>query len=176
MTEIDYPICIRVDALYADETPTCRLREAIALTLQQHQIPPGTGVTMLVTDDESVRKLNKRFRGVDAPTDVLSFPTVDDLNELREPGEEEPYLGDIVVAFPYTAAQAQEDGHAIADVLVLLAVHGTLHLLGYDHDTPQHQAEMWARQEALLSGLGVPGKVMPPLYDFPAEGDEDETI
>jgi len=175
MTERDYVICVRVDALYAEATPSCRLREAIALTLRHGQIPPCTGVTLLVTDDESVHKLNKRFRGVDAPTDVLSFPAVDDLSELVQAGEEEPYLGDVVVAFPYTAAQAQEDGHDIGDVLVLLAVHGTLHLLGYDHDTPQRQAEMWARQESLLRELGVPPGVMPPLYDFPAEDDDEAT-
>ncbi len=175
MTEHQYDVCVRVDALYAEATPTCRLQEAIALTLQHYQVPPRTGVTLLITDDESVRKLNRRFRGVDAPTDVLSFPAVEDLSELEQPGEEGPYLGDMVVAFPYTAAQAREDGHNIADVLVLLAVHGTLHLLGYDHDTPQNQADMWARQEALLRMLGVPASVMPPLYDFPAEDEDNET-
>ncbi len=169
-----YCICVRVDDAYADQTSTCLIRRAIALTLEQHKVAPDTGVTLLVTNDDDVRKLNRRFRGVDAPTDVLSFPTMDEESgEHLPPGfEEDPYLGDILIAFPYTAEHAQEDGHDLEHVLALLAVHGTLHLLGYDHDTAVRQAKMWTVQEMLLEHLAVPATVIPPQYDFSLEDVE----
>ena len=118
-----YAICVRVDDEFADAAPTCRLREAIAVTMRAHHVPPDAGATLLVTGDDEIRKLNRRFRGVDSPTDVLSFPAVDDPGDVLSSTEPEPYLGDIVVAFPYTAAHAEQDGHALEDVLILLAVH-----------------------------------------------------
>ncbi|MBN1967712.1 MAG: rRNA maturation RNase YbeY [Anaerolineae bacterium] len=163
-----YSICLRVDPEYKAHTPTVRLREAIALVLDQHEVSPRCGLTLLVTGDEAVQKLNLRYLGIDAPTDVLSFPTGDD----DMPGGEDadaPYLGDIIIAYPYTAHHAELDGHAIGDVLVLLAAHGTLHLLGYDHDTAGNQAEMWQEQEAILVRLGVPVAVLPPPADLPLE-------
>ncbi len=172
MTTSHYTICVRVDDAYAEQTPTCLVRKAIALTLDRHEVHPRTGVTLLVTGDEEVQKLNRLYRDVDAPTDVLSFPASEE-GEGALPGlDEEPYLGDIVVAFPYTALHAREDGHLIDHVLTLLAVHGTLHLLGYDHDSREAQAEMWAQQQAVLEQLAIPASVMPPFYDFP---DETET-
>ncbi len=169
--QMPYAIAVQVDDVYADQVPTCLLRRAVTHTLHQHGVPPTTGLTLLVTSDEDVRKLNKRFRGVDAATDVLSFPADD--TDLDLPGfEEEPYLGDIIIAFPYTAYHAEEDGHPIRDVLALLAVHGTLHLLGYDHDNAERQAEMWAAQAAVLKAVDVPLSVIPPPAD---SFDEDES-
>ncbi len=164
MTE-QYAINVRVDDEFAERTPTCRLRDAIARTLDQFEVEPGIGVTLLVTDDRAVQKLNQRFRAVDAPTDVLSFPAGEAI------ADEEPYLGDIVVAFPYTAVHAEADGFPLEDVLVLLAVHGSLHLLGFDHDTIDNQVEMWAVQRETMGQLGASLDVVPPLYDFPVEDD-----
>ena len=167
MNEAQYCICVRVEEAYSGEVPTCKLREAVTHTLAVHDIAPSTGVTILVTDDEAVRKLNARYRGVDAPTDVLSFPAEED--DLPPGLEEDPYLGDILIAYPYTAAQAGEEGHDLRDVLVLLAVHGALHLLGFDHDDAEHQAAMWDAQAAILQTLGVPAVVIPAPHDFSTE-------
>ena len=173
MTSDTFAICVRVDDAYAEQTPTCLLRRAISLTLERHDVPVTAGVTLLVTGDEDVQKLNRRFRDVDAPTDVLSFPSME-AGESPMPGvEEEPYLGDIIVAFPYTALHAHEDGHAIEHVLALLAVHGTLHLLGYDHDDADAQAEMWDLQAEVLTALEIPIEVIPPLYSFDVDEDDD---
>lgn len=136
-----------------------RLQQAAALVLARHEGDSDSDVTIALTDDESVADLNLQYRGVDAPTDVLSFPMDADLpNESK-------YLGDLVIAYGYTVAQAEREGHALADSLTLLVVHGTLHLLGYDHDTPEHRAEMWAAQEAALVALGVPVEIVPALED-----------
>jgi probable rRNA maturation factor len=95
---------------------------------------------------------------VDAPTDILSFPAepLPDLPpELADLNDEPPYLGDLIIAYPYTRRQAEDSGHALEDELVLLVIHGTLHLLGYDHDTPDNEERMWSAQAELLAEAGV---------------------
>jgi probable rRNA maturation factor len=89
----------------------------------------GRAVTLCLVSDRSMRELNRRFRGKDVPTDVLSFPAGE------APVEDEPHLGDIVIAVPVAARQARERGHTLARELELLALHGFLHLAGYDHET-----------------------------------------
>ncbi len=131
------------------------LQQAIECVLAAEQV---TGdVTVLITDDETVAKLNQDFLDRSGPTDVLSFPTIDDNQDFVLPPEESTdYLGDIVIALPYTQRQAQQLGRPLSAELALLCIHGVLHLLGYDHATPDEQAEMWRRQDAIMSGLGLP--------------------
>lgn len=133
-----------------------RLQEAARIVLARHEGDSESDLTIAFTDDESIVDLNYQYRGVDAPTDVLSFPME------SMPGETN-YLGDLVIAYPYAAAQAQREGHALDDSLALLVVHGTLHLLGYDHDTPEHRADMWAAQEMALLALGISPEIVPAL-------------
>lgn len=159
-------ICVRVEDAYTDQVPTCHLRQAIAFTLERHQALTETGVTLLVTDDEAVQRLNQRYLGIDRPTDVLSFPAGEEMVPCME---QAPYLGDIIIAFPYTAARARKEGQDLQHVLILLAVHGTLHLLGFDHDTDENLAAMWTEQGTILTALDVPPSVIPAPYDFPSE-------
>jgi probable rRNA maturation factor len=144
-----------------EDLPTDRIIEAIRLVLDRHEVEAGTTVSVVVTDDEHVRQLNIEFRDVDAATDILSFPA-DPLPEEIE--DEAPYLGDLIIAYPYTQHEAAEAGHDINDELVLLVVHGTLHLLGYDHDNDENQNQMWMAQSELLAQLGVPIDV--PRFTF----------
>ena len=153
-----YQIEIQNDAEYAlDEH---RLVDAAQTTLV-HYAPEGSfALTVAVVDDDDVKALNRQYRGVDAPTDVLSFPAGVPPVQI----DDEPhYLGDLVIAYPYAAAQAAHEGHALNDSLALLVAHGTLHLLGYDHDTQEHRAEMWAAQETVLKALGIPVEMVPAL-------------
>lgn len=136
-----------------------RLRQAVQVVAAQHPQAAGSEMSIVITDNGRVRALNKAHRGLDAPTDVLSFPAEPLPPELNET----PYLGDLVIAYPYAQQQAQRAGHALADSLALLVVHGTLHLLGYDHDTPERRAAMWAQQEAALVQLGISPQIVPPL-------------
>ncbi len=165
-----YAVCMRVDDEFAASVPTCRMRAAVLHLLEAYDVAQGTGLTLLVTDDEAVQKLNARYRGVDSPTDVLSFPADDD--DLPPDLEEAPYLGDILVSYPYTARHAQQDRLPVEDVLVLLAIHGTLHLLGFDHDNAENQAAMWEAQANALQALGISAQVMPAPYDYSGEDDE----
>jgi len=123
----------------------------VLAALVYHDVPPGE-VAVVVSDDASLQELNRRFRAVDAPTDVLAFP-----NESRGPFVNAPdqprYLGDVILSYPRAEEQAAEAGHSALDELQLLTVHGVLHLLGYDDQEETARAEMWAAQEAILDLL-----------------------
>ncbi len=133
--------------------------EAVEATLQWHALDSGV-VSLLITDDLQMRTFNRDYRGIDAPTDVLSFSQQDELmptggaipDELAQ--ELARQLGDLIIALPYTQHQAQRYGTTLASELRLLSVHGTLHLLGYDHATVQEKAAMWRVQDAILTKLG----------------------
>lgn len=129
------------------------LRRAVEEVLRRQGAPPRSGLSLVITGEDEVHKLNAQFRGVDAPTDVLSFPA----GPAPVPeAEAYPYLGDIIIAYPRAADQAAQAGHDVEAELLLLVVHGALHLLGFDHDTNEAQAEMWAVQQAALEAIGAP--------------------
>lgn len=110
-------------------------------------------VTVRVTGDRELRRLNRQFLGEDAPTDVLSFPT----GEL-----EAGYLGDLALSWPAVLRQAAEYGHPPEVEAALLAVHGLLHLLGWDHATPAEEREMTTLALACLDRSGLrpaPGRL-----------------
>ena len=107
-------------------------------------------VVVLLTDDETVRDLNARFRDKDRPTNVLSFPAA----EMTLPGQA-PHLGDLVLAFGVCAAEAETQGKSLADHLSHLTVHGVLHLLGRDHEIEAEAEEMEAEERTILASLGV---------------------
>jgi probable rRNA maturation factor len=92
--------------------------------------------------------LNRQYLGVDAPTDVLSFP----VGEV-DPESEALYLGDILISYPQALAQAEAAGHPVQAELQLLVVHGTLHLLGYDHAEEDEKTLMWKAQDEILARL-----------------------
>lgn len=106
-------------------------------------------LSVVVTDDETVRELNRRYLGIDTPTDVLSFGLdseeafVTPTAGLRQPGE-------IVIAFPTAVRQAEQARHSLDDELAHLLVHGVLHLLGYDHESSGDAKAMREREEAIL--------------------------
>jgi probable rRNA maturation factor len=114
----------------------------------------GAALTILLTDDDYVRELNRHYRAEDATTDVLSFPAGAPL-----PGDTDAagYLGDIAIAVPTAERQAAAKGHATPAELQLLAVHGVLHLLGHDHLDAAEKTAMWQEQAAVLRRLGLEG-------------------
>ena len=120
----------------------------------------GEGLSLLLTDDEAVRRLNARFRQQDKPTNVLSFPA---------PQNPERFLGDVALAFGVCAREAQEQGKPLAHHLQHLVAHGVLHLLGYDHMNDAEAEEMEGLERAVLAGLGIPDPYVA------GEGDHDRT-
>ena len=107
-------------------------------------------VAVVLTDDEQLRELNHRYLGVDAATDVLSFPSGE-----TDPDTGEIYLGDVVISIPRAEVQATAAGHQLEAEVQLLVVHGVLHLLGYDHAEATGKADMWAAQGRALTALGL---------------------
>ena len=101
------------------------------------------GVSLLFTDDEAVRELNNRYRGLDSSTDVLSFPS-----------GEAGFLGDIAISVPRAQQQAAEYGHPLAREVAFLTVHAMLHLFGYDHIEEADEAKMRKRQREILKNAG----------------------
>lgn len=106
----------------------------------------------MLTDDARVAELNKEYRGVDGPTDVLSFAMTEGDDFAR--GEDEPaMLGDVVISVETAQRQADEQGHSLSDEVDFLLIHGLLHLLGYDHADPEQERIMFAKQEEVLGRL-----------------------
>ncbi len=127
------------------------LLERASLAALQHQgLPSDTDLSIVVEGDEKLHELNKEFLGVDRPTDVLSFPS-----DEVDPETGRSYLGDIIISYPRAEAQAQAAGHPVEAELQLLVVHGTLHLIGYDHADPEEKRQMWAVQKEILDSLEV---------------------
>ncbi|MCL4869233.1 MAG: rRNA maturation RNase YbeY [Anaerolineae bacterium] len=125
------------------------IRQAAAAALTHQNVSPPVGLTILLADDDTLHQLNRDYRGVDGPTDVLSFPLA-----AEQPGSGVLYLGDIAISVPYADRQAAAEGHPLLAELQLLTVHALLHLLGYDHTEPQEKADMWAAQAEILHSLG----------------------
>lgn len=120
---------------------------AAALAALAHQGAPPGALTIRLTGDTELKRLNRDFLGHDYATDVLSFPS-----EAIEAGLR--YFGDLALSLPRAAAQAKAGGHSLKAELQLLVVHGVLHLLGHDHATRRQQARMWAAQAEILTNLG----------------------
>lgn len=147
-------IDVDLDPSLASNPEAAWFRGLLSRVLDALGQSPKVGLTLLVTTDERVHDLNLRYRQVDAPTDVLSFPAGEDAAFVTPEGLP-PYLGDIVISWPTVRRQAAEHAHDVEDELALLVVHGVLHLLGYDHQGAKDQRVMWAKQADILAGLGI---------------------
>ena len=140
-----------------------RLQQAVVVTMHHEGYPSGAVLSVVIVDNAAVKAMNRQYRGIDAPTDVLSFPAdAPPVPDLNEP----PYLGDLIIAYPYTADRARVEGHALMDSLMVLVVHGTLHLLGYNHDTPEKRAAMWSVQDEILRKLEISPVIVPGLESY----------
>ena len=104
-------------------------------------------ITILVVDDQAIHTMNREYRGIDRPTDVLSFTAAEGEAVLAIP---DGFLGDIAISLPRAEAQAEEYGHSLLRELSFLAVHGFYHLLGYDHMTEEDEKIMFSKQEEVL--------------------------
>lgn len=130
------------------------LRRAITCALEPEGLAGDVEVSLVLTDDPSVRKLNAAYRGIDSTTDVLSFPMEGgEGTRFVSPSDAVKQLGDIVISVPKAQEQAVEYGHSFERELAYLTVHGLLHLLGYDHEEEMEREAMRAKEESALRGL-----------------------
>lgn len=148
-------IDIQVEAAYLEQAPAEHLRR-VAEAVLRYESAADAELTVVIADDLLLRQLNRDYRGIDAPTDVLSFAAQEDSEGdavFVSAPEATNYLGDVIISFPTAQRQAEAEGHPVLDELSLLVVHGVLHLFGYDHADEQEEADMWARQAAILASV-----------------------
>lgn len=144
---IDDGICAKVDKNL--------IKKSIIKTLIQGEKNPNQIIcTLVISDNKLIQYLNKKYLNIDRVTDVLAFPA----NET-DPETGNQYLGDIVISFPQLIKQSNENDRDYSEELVLLCVHGTLHLLGFDHDNEKSRNKMWALQETIIQDLGYSSNI-----------------
>lgn len=151
--------CVEVDVDHAvPETrsvDTQLVVDAIVRILTMEQVASPASVNVMLTGDGTLRRLNRRFAGDDHATDVLAFPATEaaghhrDMQDMQDAG----FLGDIAVSVPRVACQARDHGVSATYELAMLAIHGTLHLLGYDHATPDEERVMFGKTDVALAQL-----------------------
>lgn len=131
------------------------LERAAKAALEHQSASPDSDLTVVLTDDARIQELNRDYLGIDAPTDVLSFPASETDGSEIDPETGSPYLGDILISLPYAARSAAKAGHPLEAEVQLLVVHGVLHLLGHDHAKVREKARMWKAQAEILESLGL---------------------
>jgi probable rRNA maturation factor len=157
------------------------LQSIVEKTLTADNMPPNVELSLVITGQERIQELNREYRGLDKPTDVLSFA----MSEQKEEDKSKPFLnsadgtldsrtdvitsplfdnfigppdgflhlGEVIISYPQASIQAQEQGHSIKIELATLIVHGVLHILGYDHEKPEMEPAMKAREKEILDSL-----------------------
>lgn len=132
--------------------PRDLIERATRAALKHHapREPLDSELTIVLTDDARLKELNRDYLGIDAPTDVLSFPASE-----TDPETGARYIGDILISIPRAQAQATAARHPLESEVQLLVVHGVLHLLGHDHSKPGEKARMWQAQAEILAQLGL---------------------
>ena len=141
------------------------MRELTIRVLTSESVTAPAEVSVLITDDERVRELNRRYRNLDEPTDVLSFPLgeasaqADAGEPFVGPPDGVAHLGEVIVSYPTAERQAREQGHSVDREIAHLVVHGLLHLLGYDHQQPEQERRMRSLEDRFLAAAGHTGRV-----------------
>jgi probable rRNA maturation factor len=130
--------------------PEPLLERAATTALEHESQSPDSELSIILTDDARLHELNLNYLGVDASTDVLSFPASE-----TDPETGAHYIGDILISIPRAQAQADAAGHPLESEVQLLVVHGVLHLLGHDHAEAEEKARMWQAQAEVLERLGL---------------------
>lgn len=168
LSQYTYDITVEIDeelnkelVKNSDEAATqAAIQAAVAATLRKVGVAHAA-VAIMLTTNSHVRTLNAQYRGIDEPTDVLSFAAHDNVADApvlavaeEAAAEIEHFLGDLVIAYPYVVRQAAHYNNSVIAELQLLAVHGTLHLLGYDHSDENSEDVMWSLQEEVLAEFG----------------------
>jgi probable rRNA maturation factor len=132
------------------------IQRAVAAAAESVDADVGEAeLAVMLTDDPGIRTLNSNWRGIDKPTNVLSFPALQP-EGTRKPGDAPHMLGDIAIAYETTKREADEEGKPFEHHLSHLAIHGFLHLIGYDHDNDADAEEMESLETEILQQLGIP--------------------
>lgn len=144
------------------------IEQIVKLSLEAENFAQNVEVSVTIVDNDEIHRINKEFRNIDLPTDVLSFPLLEFENGvlLEETAKEninidtnEIVIGDIIISIERAAEQAQEYGHSLKREIAFLTAHSMYHLMGYDHMEPEEEKIMSAKQEAVLQKAGITREV-----------------
>lgn len=155
-------IDIQVAPQFRGDVNSDLVERAVIATLAGESVDELIEISILITHDRVLQRLNRDYRGINAPTDVLSFAEEEEeqaegKSAFVHPPDVPRYLGDIAISYQRVIAQADEYGHSHERELAYLTAHGVLHLLGYDHERGvEEEAQMRAREEAAMERLGLP--------------------
>ncbi len=146
-------ISVLIDKEIKEHPETEWLRSVAERVLITQGVSPDAELGLVITGQQRVQELNRTYRGKDAPTDVLSFcmaTAEDGISSFVAPPDEVLHLGEVIISYPQAEIQAGEHGHSAKKEVTILLIHGVLHLVGYDHDQPERQKKMQAREKAIL--------------------------
>lgn len=134
------------------------VEKACLETLKYEEFDEDCEISLSFVTNEEIHQINRQFRNVDAPTDVLSFPqlTFEEGEEADVNENGEIVLGDIIISVERAKEQAEEYGHSLKREIAFLTVHSMLHLLGYDHMEKDEEEDMFRRQKEILEIAGIP--------------------
>ena len=131
--------------------------DVITESLRYEEFDPQCEISLSIVNNDEIQEINKQYRNIDAPTDVLSFPllTFEEGEQADVNENDELMLGDIIISIEKAISQAEEYGHGLKRELAFLTAHSMLHLMGYDHMEDDEREEMFEKQEAILNNLGI---------------------
>ncbi len=155
---------MEIDILFDDGFESCLdeswLRKIIEAVLKMENTGDNVEVSLLITGQKRIHQLNRDYRGIDRPTDVLSFAMQEECpSEKGEdfsfvaPPDGIKHLGEVIISYPQAVIQAEERGHSVKKEVAVLIIHGILHLLGYDHIEDKEAEQMEAREKIILESL-----------------------
>lgn len=146
-------IDISINAAFKDKLKENFLQQAAKQTLTAENVTGGVEMGILVTSQEKIHQLNQQYRHKDRPTDVLAFQ-METANAFATPPDKVRHLGEVIISYPQAQIQADEGEHTVEKEMAILLIHGTLHLLGYDHHTDEDEKKMKDREAAILNQMG----------------------
>jgi probable rRNA maturation factor len=140
------------------ELETEWLQRVIEKPLICENVPPEVEISLVITGQERIQELNRDYRGLDKPTDVLSFSMTEQKTDEEPeafigPPDGIMHLGEVIISYPQAVIQAAENGHSIQREMAVLIVHGVLHILGYDHEKEEMEPAMKAREKEVLAEI-----------------------
>ena len=154
-------ISLQVDKGLTPNLENNWLRAVVRKVIKALGLSVPVEVSLVITDAKKVRQLNKEYRSKDESTDVLAFAMMDSKDEEKSfvtPPDGVLHLGEVVISYPQAVRQARELGHSVEQEMACLIVHGILHLLGYDHELPDEEEKMRAKEREVMAKIGSRGK------------------
>lgn len=152
-------ISVLIDDGIAVPLSVDRLRGIVEQVLTSENPESVVELGLVIADQDKIRRLNRDYRGRDEPTDVLAFSAMEEAGPEFPPFVSPPdgvqHLGEVIISYPQAVMQAEEHRHPVEREIAILVIHGVLHLLGYEHDEPEREFQMRAREAEILSSIRV---------------------